>query len=151
MPRRGVALVAALLLLLLTAAVLAGLPWLLKAEAEAAREDLAALRAGLAAHASVVLAERLLEATPVESLPDALGRLPPPVHLAAGAIGFAELDPLDSATVEVVAQGFAGPRGMALARRQVCALLTVARVADSVGVRTVVRADLPSAHVECGG
>jgi hypothetical protein len=99
----------------------------------------------------VVLAERLLEATPVESLPDALGRLPPPVHLAAGAIGFAELDPLDSATVEVVAQGFAGPRGMALARRQVCALLTVARVADSVGVRTVVRADLPSAQVECGG
>ena len=151
MPRRGVALVASLLLLLLTAAVLAGLPWLLKAEAEAAREDLAALRAGLAAQASVVLAARFLEATPVESLSAALGRMPPPVRLAGGAIGYAELDPLDSATVEVVAQGFAGPRGMTLARRQLCALLTVAPVADSAGVRVVARAELPSAEVECSG
>lgn len=148
--RRGVALVAALLLLLLAAAVLGGLPWLLKAESDAAREDLATIRADLAARASVALARRYLESAPPDSLPWLVAAMPPPVHLAGGAIGYAELELLDSTLLEVVAQGFAGPRGASLARRQLCALLAVTRVTDSTGTRTVVRAELPAAEVECG-
>lgn len=147
--RRGLALVAIMLMLLLLAAVLGGLPWLLRSESLAAREDMAAVRARLAAEAAVTVAARVLEALPPESLGPALGRMPPPVHLAGGAIGYAEFEPVDSAMVEVVAQGFAGQAGIALARRQLCALLELRQVPDSNGVRVELRSRLPGAMVDC--
>jgi hypothetical protein len=149
--RRGLALVAALLLLLLVGTVLGGLPWVLRAESEAAREDLMSLRAGLAAEAAIVAARRVVESSPPESLGSVLGRMPPPLRLPGEAIGYAELDPVDSVLVEVVAQGFAGAAGMPLARQQVCALLAVERVVDSAGARVVVRDVLPSPAVGCSG
>ncbi len=149
-PRRGITLVAVLVLLLVLGAVLGGLPWILKAEAVAARDDLAALRADLAARAVVAMSRRYLEGAPPESLASLVAQMPPPVHLAGGAIGYAELELLDSIQLEVVAQGFAGERGASLARQQLCVLFAVRQVPDSTGSRTAIRAELPAAQVECG-
>lgn len=149
--RRGVALLVALVAMVLLGALLMALPWRIGAESRAAMEQLALLRAEGGAHSAIVAATRFLEATLPESLEAALASVPPPVRLPGGTLGFAELSRIDSALVEVVAQGFAGTPDHELARMQLCALLQVQVISDSLGARVSVSRPGPGAVTACPG
>ena len=131
-PQRGSAIVLALFVLLLLEILLAGLFWTLRVEARAGLESLAGARAAAAADAALASARDLVERALPESAEVVLTRMPPPVRLPGGAVGYTELTRIDSALVEVVAQGFAGGDGVS-ARRQTCALFQLFRSADSTG------------------
>lgn len=148
--RRGVALLVVLVAMVLLGTLLMALPWRLGSESRAAIEQLALLRAEGAARSAIVEATRFLEATIPDSLEAALATVPPPVRLPAGALGFSELSRLDSASVEVVAQGFAGTPDHQLARMQLCAFLEVRILSDSLGARVRVQAD-PGSVAPCPG
>lgn len=149
--RRGVALFVALFAMVLLGTLLMALPWRLGAESRAAMEQLALLRAEGGARSAIVAATRYLEATPPDSLQAALALVPPPVRLPGGTLGFAELWRVDSASVEVVAQGFAGTPDHELARMQLCALLELRLISDSLGSRISVHAAGPGSVSVCPG
>jgi hypothetical protein len=144
--RRGSALLLGLFILLLLEIVVAGLFWILRSESRAGLQSLAVTRAAAAADAARARAlDGIARAAP-ESLSVVLGRMPPPVHLAGRAVGYAELTRIDSTLVEVVAQGFAGQSGIG-ARRQVCVLLEVRVAADTAGVARVQATTVPDRAV----
>jgi hypothetical protein len=130
--RRGSAILLALFVLLLLEILVAGLFWTLRVEARAGLEALAGARASAATDAALASVRDLVDRSPPESVDAVLARMPPPVRLPARAVGYAELTRIDSALVEVVAQGFAGGEGVS-ARRQVCALFLLIRAVDSAG------------------
>lgn len=131
-PRRGSALLLALFVLLLLELLVAGLLWTLRVEARAGLESLANARAGAAVDAALATARSVVEQALPESVDVVLGRMPPPVRLPGRAVGYAELRRIDTALVEVLAQGFAGGEGVS-GRRQACALYQVVLQFDSAG------------------
>lgn len=136
----------ALFVLLLLEILLAGLFWTLRVEARAGLESLAGARAAAATDAAIASARNWVEQAAPESLDVVLGRMPPPVRLPGRAVGYAELARIDTALVELVAQGFAGSEGVS-ARRQQCALFLLVPVADSSGVRRMTLAPVPDRPV----
>lgn len=144
--RRGSAILLALFVLLLLELLVAGLYWTLRVEARAGLESLAGARAAAASEAAMASARDLVERSLPESVDVVLTRLPPPVRLPGHAVGYAELTPIDTGLVEVLAQGFAGEDGVS-ARRQACALFHLVRVVDSTGVVSVRLAPVPERPV----
>lgn len=134
--RRGSAILLALFVLLLLEILVAGLFWTLRVEARGGLELLAGARAAAASDAALASARDLVERTLPESVDVVLARMPAPVRLPGHAVGYAELTRIDTALVEVVAQGFAGSDGVS-ARRQACALFGLVLVVDSSGARSV--------------
>lgn len=135
-PRQGSALLLALFVLLLLELLVAGLLWTLRVEARAGLESLANVRAGAAVDAALASARNTVEQAMPESVNAVLSRLPPAVRLPGRAVGYAELRLVDTALVEMLAQGFAGAEGVS-ARRQACALFQVVRPADSAATGSV--------------
>jgi Tfp pilus assembly protein PilX len=144
--RNGSAMLLALFVLLLLEILIAGLFWTLRVEARAGLESLAGARAAAATEAALASARDWVERAAPESLDVVLARMPPPVRLPGRAVGYAELARIDTALVEVVAQGFAGSEGVA-ARRQMCGLYQVLPEADSSGMRRVRLAPVPERPV----
>ena len=136
----------ALFVLLLLEILIAGLFWTLRVEARAGLESLAGARAAAATEAALASARDWVEQAAPESLDAVLARLPPPVRLPGRAVGYAELARIDTALVEVVAQGFAGGDGVA-ARRQLCGLYQLQQLADSSGMLRVRLAPVPERPV----
>jgi Tfp pilus assembly protein PilX len=143
---RGSAILLALFMLLLLEVLVAGLFWTLRVEARAGLESLAGARAVVASEAALVAARDLVERTPPESVEVVLARMPPPVRLPGRAVGYAELTRIDTALVEVLAQGLAGSEGVS-ARRQACMLFHLVRVADSTGAGSVRLVPVPERSV----
>jgi len=144
--QRGSAMLLALFVLLLLEILVAGLFWTLRVEARAGLESLAAARAAAATDAALATARDWIERADPESLTAVLGRMPPAIRLPGRAVGYAELTRIDTALVEVAAQGFAGGDGVA-ARRQTCVLLRVHIVADVPGAARVRLAPVPERAV----
>jgi len=134
--RRGSAILLALLVLLLLEILVAGLFWTLRVEARAGLEALAGARAAAATDAALASVRDLVERTPPESVDAVIARMPAPVRLPGRAVGYAELVRIDTALVEVVAQGFAGSDGVS-ARRQACGLYQLIQATDSSGAVSV--------------
>ena len=130
--RRGHALLLAMVILLLLEVLLAGVFFTLRVEAHSGIEALAAARAAGAGRAAAVIARDWIERSPPDSARELIRRMPPPVHLPGGAIGFAEFALIDSSLVELLALGVAGS-GSSTARRQTCALFRLEVQDDSLG------------------
>jgi hypothetical protein len=143
---RGSAILLALFVLLLLEILMAGLFWTLRVEVRAGLESLAGARAAAATDAALASARDLVARTPPESVDAVLTRIPAPVRLPGRAVGYAELNRIDTALVEVVAQGFAGGNGVS-ARRQACALFELMRMADSAGAGRVRLVPVPERAV----
>lgn len=131
---RGSAVLLALLVLLLLEILIAGLFWTLRVEARAGLESLAGARAAAVTDGALAAARNLVDGIPPESVNAVLGRMPPPVRLPGRAVGYAEFTRIDTALVEVLAQGFAGGEGIS-ARRQACGLYQLLQVGDSATLR----------------
>lgn len=136
----------ALFVLLLLEVLIAGLFWTLRVEARAGLESLAGARAAAATESALASARNWVEEAVPESLDAVLARMPPPVRLPGRAVGYAELARIDSALVEVLAQGFAGGEGVT-ARRQLCGLFQLREEADSTGRLRVRLAPVPERPV----
>jgi hypothetical protein len=134
------------LVLLLLELLVAGLFWTLRVEARGGLESLANARAAVAVDAALATARDMVERAMPESVDAVLGRMPPPVRLPGRAVGYAELRRIDTALVEVLAQGFAGGDGVS-ARRQACALFRLDRAPDSAGNGSVQLAPVPERPV----